>query len=95
MSEFCVGQFDKTDSQAVTDAAADYAVAGPTNANRTLIVQSDRVVHIDILGDATIANSLRIPADTPCRVMCFGGTNISSILGTGESDGTIWFTVVP
>ena len=49
----------------------------------------------DAAEDATIAASLRVPSDTPVRIQAFGGDHISFILGTGETDGTIWFTEVP
>jgi len=89
------GHFEKTVSFDVTATSGSYQVPGANDARVALLVQSDRTIHIDRSGeDATVSASLRIPADTPVLVNAFAGDTITYVTGTGESDGTIWFTKV-
>lgn len=89
------GYFEKTTSHAVTTSAANFTVGGAPNSRSIFLVQSDKTVHIDRSGvDAAIATSLRIPADTIVMIGCFAGDEVSFILGTGETTGTIWFTKI-
>lgn len=101
MTEFRAGRFGKTISDDVTDTPGTYAPTGaPAVSNRTLIVQSDKVVHLLLLGaadsgTASTTNGMRVPADMPVKVSIFGDDTLSFVLGDGETDGTIWFTEVP
>jgi hypothetical protein len=89
------GYFGKTQSFAVTDTADDFQVEGAAESRHVFLVQSDKTVHVAREGNtAAVADSLRIPANTPVLVAAFAGEHVSFILGTGETDGTIWFTEV-
>jgi hypothetical protein len=84
--------FGTTTSHAVSDTPADFDVTGANESRHTYIVQSDVVVNIDRYGTANPASSLRIPADTLIKITTVAGDVVSYCIGTGEDDGTIWFT---
>lgn len=94
------GYFGDTVSDVVSAAAADFQVAGAPESRHAFLVQSDKTIHLtrtqsgDTPNPASIADGFRIPADTLVLVLAFAGDTISYILGTGETDGTIWFTKV-
>jgi len=94
------GYFGKTTAKAVTAAADTFQVQGANESRHVFLVQSDKTVHVTRVSSgeaaepATAANGLRIPADNLVLVAALAGDTLSFLLGTGETDGTIWFTEV-
>lgn len=94
------GFFSKTQDFAVTAVADDFQVGGSQESRHAYLVQSDKTVHLtrvsssDTAAPASATNGLRIPANTLVLVNTVSGDTLSFVLGTGETDGTIWFTEV-
>jgi hypothetical protein len=94
------GFFGKTQHFAVTAVADDFQVHGSQESRHAFLVQSDKTVHLtrvsssESAAPASVTNGLRIPVNTPVLVNTVSGDTLSWVLGTGETDGNIWFTEV-
>lgn len=86
------GFFESTERMDLSDTPATYEIAGAVDDGRySLLVTSDRVVHLCRNADASVDGGLRIAADEIVLVSMFGGDTLSFVQGTGEADGgSIW-----